>query len=113
MLAFVMIRLTVLYNLPAGADEEEFLNWRLTTHQENNQSMPGVLRTDFARITDCWPDSSIPGYRFQTIVEWPDRDAFEAGFYDGEVQAELAENLKRLGDYTFVVSEVLIDTDTS
>ena len=99
-----------MYNLPDGTDEDEFLNWRLNEHQQANESMPGVVNTGFARITDCWPKGSMPDYRFQTIVEWPDREAFEAGFYDEGVQAELNENLKRLGDYSFIVSEVLIDS---
>ncbi|MCA9903573.1 MAG: hypothetical protein KC547_06930, partial [Anaerolineae bacterium] len=29
----LMIRLTVMYNLPPGSDEEAFLNWRLGEHQ--------------------------------------------------------------------------------
>jgi hypothetical protein len=40
-----MIRLTVLYNLPDGADEEQFLSWRLTDHQQTNESMPGIWCT--------------------------------------------------------------------
>jgi len=107
-----VIRLTVLYNLPDDADEEEFLNWRLTKHQQNNQAMPGVVRTDFARISDYWPQGSMPKYSFQTIVEWPDREAFEAGFYQETVQEKLKNDVKRLGDYSFVVSEVLIDSGT-
>lgn len=103
-----MIRLTVLYNLPGGTDEGEFLSWRLTDHQQTNKSMPGVVRTDFARITDCWPIGSMPSYRFQTTIEWPDRETFEASFYDETVQAKLKENLRRIGDYSFFVSDVLI-----
>ncbi len=105
-----MIRLSVLYNLPDDTDEEEFLSWRLNDHQQNNESMPGVVRTGFARITDSWPKGSMPSYRFQTVVEWPDRATFEAGFYQEAVQTKLADDLKRLGDYSFVVSEVLIDS---
>jgi len=105
-----MIRLTVLYNLPEGTDEEDFLNWRLTDHQENNEAMPGVVRTGFARIIDRWPEGAMPDYRFQTIVEWPDRASFEAGFHDDAVQAKLEKDLERLGEYSFVVSEVLIDS---
>ena len=106
-----MIRLTVLYNLPAGTDETAFLEWRVTEHQKNNQSMPGVQRTSFARITNCWPDGANSSYRFQTLVEWPDRPTFEAGFYDPTVQAKLKQDLKLLGDYEFIVSDVLIESD--
>lgn len=106
-----MIRLTVLYNLPEDADEQSYLDWRLTEHQETNKSMPGILRTDFARITDSWtgtPDSAGPEYRFMTTVDWPDRKSFEESFYEEQSQADLKENLKRLGDYAFLVSEILV-----
>jgi len=105
-----VIRLTVLYNLPDGDSEDSFLEWRLSEHQKNNETMPGVTRTDFARITDCWPKGAMPKYRFQTTVEWPDRESFNDGFYSDAVQAGLSENLKKLGDYAFFVSEVLVDS---
>ena len=106
-----MIRLTVLYNLPDGQMEESFLEWRLTEHQTNNESMPGVIRTDFARITDQWPAGVMPKYRFQTLVEWADRESFTAGFYREDVQKSLKENLKKLGEYTFIVTELLIESE--
>lgn len=106
-----MIRLTVLYNLPEGTEEDDFLEWRLSEHQQSNESMPGVIRTDFARITECWPDGSLPDFRFQTTADWADRDSFEAGFRNDEAQSQLRENLKKLGDYTFMVSEILIDSE--
>ncbi len=105
-----MIRLTVLYNLPEGEDEDAFLQWRLSEHQAANASIDGVLRTDFARICESWPDGSLPPYRFQTTVDWADRASFEQGFYDEQSQAALKENLKKLGDYTFFVSELLVST---
>lgn len=105
-----MIRLTVLYNLPQGTDEAEFLDWRLSDHQRSNESMPGVVRTDFARITECWPAAALPGYRFQTTVEWPSRESFDSGFRDEAFQAKLQQDLKRLADYAFIVSEVLIES---
>lgn len=105
-----MIRLTVLYSLPEDTVEEDFLAWRLSEHQATNESMPGVVRTDFARIIECWPDGSLPSYRFQTTIDWPDRESFEAGFRNEAVQAKLHENLKKLGDYSFTVSEILIES---
>ncbi len=105
-----MIRLTVLYNLPEGVSEDTFLDWRLSEHQQDNESMPGVLRTDFARITDRWPENTSPDYRFQTTVEWSDRESFDSGFHDDSVQKTLRENLKKLGDYEFIVSEILINS---
>lgn len=106
------IRLTLLYNLPKGQSEESFLQWRLTEHQKNNESMRGVQRTDFARIFDVWPEPDGPKYRFQTIVEWPDRESFEKGFNNEAVQAKLGDDLKMLGDYVFVVSEVLVESQS-
>jgi hypothetical protein len=105
-----VIRLTVLYNLPEDQSEESFLEWRLSEHQQQNESMPGVVRTDFARITDCWPKGSMPEFRFQTTVDWPDRNSFEEGFNNEAVQASLRENLKRLGDHSFMISEILVDS---
>ena len=45
-----MIKLTVLYNLPPDADEEEFLKWRTGPHQQSNVQMPGLIKTDFYAI---------------------------------------------------------------
>jgi uncharacterized protein (TIGR02118 family) len=102
-----MIRLTVLYNLPSDADEEEFLRWRLTDHQAANAAIPGVQRTDFARIDAAWPQGTKPPYRFMTIAEWPDRETFEKAFYEPKMQASLQENVKKLADPVFLISEIL------
>jgi heme-degrading monooxygenase HmoA len=106
-----MIRLTVFYNLAEGQDEEEFLKWRLTEHQESNASIPGVVRTDFARIDETWPPGTEPTHRFMTISEWPDRESFEAGFYDEEVQTNLVEDVKRIKDAKFFISEIIISEE--
>jgi hypothetical protein len=106
-----MIRLTVMYNLPPGSDEAAFLEWRLGEHQASNASMPGVVRTDFARVDYRWPDQKPPPYRFMTIAEWEDRESFERAFYDPQMQADLQENLKKLADPVFLISEILIEAD--
>ena len=112
-----MIRLLVIYNLPPGSDEEEFLRWRLGEHQESNASMPGVLRTDFARITEApvpgapAPPEGSPPWRFMTIAEWDTREEFESSFYNSALQAELEENVGRIADAVFLVTEVLTETD--
>lgn len=103
-----MIRLTVLYNLAKGADEKSYLDWRLTEHQDSNKAMPGIIQTDFGLITESWPDNNAAKYRFMTTMDWPDRKSFEAGFYEEQVQVDLKENLKRLGEYTFMVSEIIV-----
>jgi len=102
-----MIRLTVLYNLAPGADEDEFLRWRLSDHQAANAATPGILRTDFARIESAWPEGTPSPYRFMTIVEWPDRESFEKAFYDPAMQASMTNNLSKLANPVFMISEIL------
>ncbi len=104
-----MIRLTILYNLQPHVDEAEFLEWRLTEHQAENMSSPGVLRSDFARIDGSWPDGTPSPYRFMTTADWPDRETFEASFYDPDAQAGLREDIKRLKDPLFLISEILVE----
>lgn len=103
-----MIRLTVLYNLQPDVDEGEFLRWRLTDHQAENIGMPGVMRTDFARIDRGWPEGATPPYRFMTTADWPDMESFENAFYNPGFQAGLRENLKMLDEPVFLISEILI-----
>jgi hypothetical protein len=105
-----MIRLTVLYNLPPEADEAEFLRWRLGEHQASNAAMPGVVRTDFARIDHAWPPGTPSRHRFMTIAEWPDRASFEKGFYDAEVQAQMKEDVKKITDTQIFVTEILVSS---
>lgn len=108
-----MIRLTIMYNLPEGTDEAEFLRWRLGEHQQANASAEGVLRTDFARVYESWtPDAlrATPPYRFMTVAEWPDRESFEAFFYNPKTLAELDEDSKRIPGAVFMISEILTST---
>ncbi len=102
-----MIRLSVLYNIPADTDEDSYVSWRLSAHQQYIQSMPGVVHSDFCRITDNWPAETTLNYRFMSTTDWPDRESFERAFFNDKAQADLRENLKKLGAYTFVVSELL------
>ena len=104
-----MIRLTVLYNLPSDADEEEFLRWRLQEQQDSNLAIPGVVRTDFSRITAAWPGDTKAPYRFMTTVDWLDLETFKAGFYDPNVQADLKENLGKIKAPVFLIGEVLVN----
>jgi hypothetical protein len=104
-----MIRLTVLYNLKPFVDEEEFLKWRLGAHQQSNAAMPGVLRTDFARIEGVWPDGAPVPYRFMTTADWPDMASFRAAFYEPQALAALEKNLEMLSDPIFLVSEILVN----
>ena len=102
-----MIRLLVMYNLPDGADEAEFLEWRLGPHQQSNAALPQTLRTDFSRVVGAWPDGATPRFRFVTTLEWPDMAAFETAFYASDVQSGLFENIKRLGEHEYSICEIL------
>lgn len=106
-----MIRLVVMYNLPEGADEGAFLDWRLNHHQDANAGLPDVIRTDFARVVKAWPDQAVPRFRFATILEWPDMEAFDRAFYAPDVQAGLLENIKRLGEHEYSICEILTSSD--
>jgi hypothetical protein len=103
-----VIRLTVLYNLPEGVDEEEFLAWRLGEHQASNAGMRGVHDTDFARVIEGWPPGTSPPHRFMTTVDWPDWETFRSAFYDPDAQKKLTEEVKRIRDSVFYITELLV-----
>ena len=113
-----MIRLTVFYNLLPGSDEAAFLQMRQSERRDPAAAMPGVLRTDFALVTD----SPLPGqgratndlpFRFMTVAEWETREAFESSFYDEGLQAQFGEIGSKTSDALFLVSEILTGTDKS
>lgn len=107
------VKLTVLYNLPEGADHEAFLKWRTTTHQQDNASHPGVLRTDFyvARDTRMGPTK----YRYITEVYFASMEDLEKRFLSDEGQAQLRETLGRItiADPVFLISEEVVTTDNT
>jgi hypothetical protein len=107
-----MVRLTVMYNLPAGSDEAEFLRWRLGDHQRDNAGVPGVVRTDFAVVESAWPVGAAVRHRFMTVAEWADRESFERAFYDPAAVKALEENLKKLDDPVFLISEILTSSES-
>jgi hypothetical protein len=102
-----MIKLTVIYTLPAGADHEEFLRWRTTEHQRDNMSMLGVIKSDFYVVNRGWPGAETP-YRYMTEAYFPDMATFEKAFFDPEYQVALAESLKRIAEPTFFISEEVL-----
>ncbi|MCY3945364.1 MAG: hypothetical protein OXF44_03645 [Anaerolineaceae bacterium] len=111
-----MIRLTVFYNLLPGSDEAAFLRLRQSERRDPAAAMPGVLRTDFGQVTE----SPLPGqgrapnalpFRFMTVAEWETREEFEASFYEEGLQNELRENVERISDAVFLVTEILTETD--
>lgn len=102
-----MIKLTVLYNLPPGADHEEFIEWRTTTHQESNMSLPGVIKSDFYVIERAWQRDESP-YRYMTEAYFPDKETFEKSFFDPDYQVGLAKALERIADPLFLISEEML-----
>jgi hypothetical protein len=106
-----MVKLTVIYNLPSGADHEEFLKWRTTEHQEDNMSIPGIIRGDFYIIESSWQRKEAP-YRYMTEAYFPDMETFEKTFFDPDYQAKLAISLERIADPLFLISEEVISQAT-
>jgi EthD domain len=102
-----MIKLTVMYNLPPGADHEAFMRWRTTEHQAENVAMPGLIKTDFYVIVDTYGREAAP-YRYLTEAYFADMETFRKSFYDPEYQAGLQESLNRIADPVFLISEEVI-----
>lgn len=102
-----MVKLTVIYNLPPGADHAEFLKWRTTEHQEENMALPGVIKSDFYAVQSAWPRDDMP-YRYMTEAYFPDMATFRQSFFDPDYQARLAESLKRIVDPLFLISEEVL-----
>ena len=102
-----MIKLTVMYSLPPGADHEEFMRWRTTEHQAENMSIPGVIKSDFYVIAEAWQREALP-YRYMTEAYFPDMETFRKSFFDPDYQAQLAESLKLIADPLFLISEEVL-----
>ena len=105
-----MIKLTVLYNLPPGADHDEFIRWRTTEHQEENMAVPGIIKSDFYVIQEAWQRDDLP-YRYMTEAYFPDMETFRASFFDPEYQKELAVALERIADPLFLISEEVLSAE--
>ena len=107
-----MIRLTVLYNLAEGVDEQEFIAWRKSEHEKYVDSMPGVIRNEFSRIDDISPRGEILSYRFQTIVDWPD-SPLRLTFKDGRLVPGLSSDILVKSnvhwDWTVLQPRILLD----
>jgi len=102
-----MVKLTVMYNLPDGADHEEFIRWRTTEHQEENMGIPGVIKSDFYVVKEAWKNPDCK-YKYVTEAYWPDMESFRSAFFDPEYQKELEESCKRIKDPLFLISEELL-----
>lgn len=102
-----MVKLTVLYNLPEGADHEAFLEWRTNTHQADN-AKPPVIKTDFyvAKPTPM----GEPRYRYVTEAYFPDMASLEASFFSEAAQEKLQKDLERIHEPVFLISEEVVTT---
>ncbi len=106
-----MIKVTVLYNLPEGSDEEEFVRWRTTEHHRANVARPGVVRPDFYRVIGTpmvgseRPASEPAPFRFITESSWTSYDAFLSSWNDPEEQARLVPAVAKIADALFLVAE--------
>ena len=117
-----MVKLTVLYTLPEGADHEAFLKWRTTEHQEENMGIPGVIKSDFYAVRELYTHEPGKGakrslragplrYRYVTEAYWPDRESFNTAFFDSGYQKRLMESLQRIADPLFLVSEEVLSEE--
>lgn len=102
-----MIKLTVMYNLPPGADHEEFIRWRTTEHQADNMAIPGIIKSDFYVIKEAWQRDDLP-YRYMTEAYFPDMETFRKSFFDPEYQVNLAKSLKKIDNPLFLISEEVL-----
>ena len=66
-----MIKLTVMYNLPPGADHEEFMRWRTTEHQAENMGIPGIIKSDFYVIAEAWQQEGLPYHYIEMPLAHP------------------------------------------
>jgi hypothetical protein len=121
-----MVKLTVIYTLPANADHEAFLKWRTTEHQTANMGIPGVLKSDFYAVREIYSHRSVLAddvqgqepedrlqeeplsYRYMTEAYWPDMKSFKSAFSDSGYQDRLMDSLKKITDPIFLVSEEVL-----
>jgi hypothetical protein len=106
-----MVKLTVLYNLPEGADHEAFLKWRTTQGQAENEASPGVLETDFYVAKETV--MGLPKYRYITEAYFATMEDLQASFFSDEAQAKLKEDMKMLGETVFLISQEVISSERS
>jgi hypothetical protein len=108
-----MIKVTVLYNLPPGTNEEEFLAWRMGPHNARNNADPHVVKSDFYRIIGTpavgpnRPAESDGPWRFVTEAYYTSMDDFEASWNSPAEQVRLVTAFTRIADPVVIVSEEL------
>lgn len=106
-----MIKVTVLYNLPPGTDEAEFVRWRTTSHHTANIARPGVIRSDFYTVIGTplvgpeRPASETAPYRFMTESYYETVEEFRASWENPEEQVRLVPAIAKIADALFLISE--------
>lgn len=106
-----MVKLTVIYNLHEGADNEAFIKWRIKEGQAENFAMSQVLKTDFyvARETPL----GAPKYRYITEAYYATMKDLEDSFFRPDMQAKLKEDMKNLGDAIILISDEMVSSERS
>lgn len=106
-----MVKLTILYNLHEGADNEAFIKWRVKEGQAENFALPQVLKTDFyvAKETVL----GAPKYRYITEAYFATMKDLEDAFFKDDVQAKLKEDMKTLGEAVILISDEMASSERS
>jgi uncharacterized protein (TIGR02118 family) len=100
-----MIKLTVLYGTPT--DPAAFDTYYHATHLPLAEKIPGLRRTELARVTGT-PDGSASPYHLMAELYFDDLAALQAGMGAAEGQAAAGDIPNfATGGATLVVSEVL------
>lgn len=106
-----MVKLTILYNLHEGADNEAFIKWRVTQGQAENFALPGVLKTDFYVAKETI--MGAPKYRYITEAYFATMKDLEDSFFQPDVQAKLKEDMRNLGDAIILISDEMASSERS
>lgn len=106
-----MYKVTVIYNLPPGADEDEFIQWRTTVHHAANIKRPHVLSSDFYKIVGTppvgaeRPGSDTAPYRFMTESWYNTLEEFRSDWENEAEQARLVTAFTKIADPLVLISE--------
>jgi|GEM_PF-571492 len=106
-----MYKVTVIYNLPSGADEAALVHWRTTTHHTANIARKHVIRSDFYTIIGTppvgpeRPGSDTAPYRFMTESWYNTLEEFRADWENEAEQARLVTAFTRIADPLVLISE--------
>jgi hypothetical protein len=135
-----MVKLTVMYTLPEGADPEAFLEWRTTEHQRENMGIPGVIKSDFYAVREIYTHGSEGDkrihekesetgskaqeqtsedrlraypriYRYITEAYWPDMESFRSAFFDSGYQKRLMDSLQKIANPLFLISKEVLSEE--